>query len=147
MTNITGDVVAQSVQYLTTDWINRVLTLAEAKEFSSSLSVQTSYEAHPASYPMGTRGPFPGLNCGRDMTLTTQSFLLPRPRVSRNYYTSSPPWYLHGSSGTALLYSFITNIITGYICAWIFKDELRNKILLISFLMLVSQSQTSRTFR
>jgi hypothetical protein len=26
---------------------------AEAKNFSSSLCVQTSYEAHPASYPMG----------------------------------------------------------------------------------------------
>jgi hypothetical protein len=30
------------------------------KDFSSSLCVQTSSEAHPASCPMGTRGPFPG---------------------------------------------------------------------------------------
>jgi hypothetical protein len=30
------------------------------KEFSSSLCVQTSSEAHPASYQIGTRGPFPG---------------------------------------------------------------------------------------
>jgi hypothetical protein len=28
--------------------------------FSSSLCVQTSSGAHPASYPMGTGGPFPG---------------------------------------------------------------------------------------
>jgi hypothetical protein len=37
-----------------------VRTLAEAKDFSSSLYVQTSSEAHPASCTMGTGGPFPG---------------------------------------------------------------------------------------
>jgi hypothetical protein len=31
--------------------------LAEAKVFSSSHCVQNSSEAHPASYPVGTRGP------------------------------------------------------------------------------------------
>jgi hypothetical protein len=30
-----------------------------AEEFSSSLRVQTSSEAHPASYSMGNGGPFP----------------------------------------------------------------------------------------
>jgi hypothetical protein len=30
-----------------------------AKDFSSSLYVQTGSGAHPASCPMGTRGPFP----------------------------------------------------------------------------------------
>jgi hypothetical protein len=33
---------------------------AGAKDFSSSLCVQTGSEAHPASYTMGTGGPFPG---------------------------------------------------------------------------------------
>jgi hypothetical protein len=33
---------------------------AGAKDFSSSLCVQTSSEAHPASCTMGTGGPFPG---------------------------------------------------------------------------------------
>jgi hypothetical protein len=33
---------------------------AGAKDFSSSLCVQTGSGAHPASYPMGTGGPFPG---------------------------------------------------------------------------------------
>jgi hypothetical protein len=33
---------------------------AGAKEFSSSLCVQTGSGAHPAFYPMGTGGPFPG---------------------------------------------------------------------------------------
>jgi hypothetical protein len=31
-----------------------------AKDFSCSLCVQTDSGAHPASYPMGTGGPFPG---------------------------------------------------------------------------------------
>jgi hypothetical protein len=33
---------------------------AGAKDFSSNLCVQTGSGAHPASYPMGTGGPFPG---------------------------------------------------------------------------------------
>jgi hypothetical protein len=33
---------------------------AEARDFSSSLCVQTGSGAHPASCPMGTGGPFPG---------------------------------------------------------------------------------------
>jgi hypothetical protein len=33
---------------------------AEAKDFSSSLCVQTGSGVHPASCPMGTGGPFPG---------------------------------------------------------------------------------------
>jgi hypothetical protein len=32
----------------------------EAKDSSSSLCVQTGSEAHSASYPVGTGGPFPG---------------------------------------------------------------------------------------
>jgi hypothetical protein len=33
---------------------------AREKDFASSLCVQTGSGAHPASCPMGTRGPFPG---------------------------------------------------------------------------------------
>jgi hypothetical protein len=36
----------------------KVRSLAEAEDFSSSLYVQTSSGAHPASCPMGTGGPF-----------------------------------------------------------------------------------------
>jgi hypothetical protein len=41
---------------------------AEAKEFSSSLCVQSSSEAHPAFCTVGTWGPFPGskVRPGRD---------------------------------------------------------------------------------
>jgi hypothetical protein len=37
-----------------------VRSRAEAKDFSSSLCVQTGSEAHPASCTMSTGGPFPG---------------------------------------------------------------------------------------
>jgi hypothetical protein len=37
-----------------------VLFPAGAKDFSSSVCVQTGSGAHPASCPMGTGGPFPG---------------------------------------------------------------------------------------
>jgi hypothetical protein len=46
------------------------LSLSKAKDLCSSLCVQTSYEAHPASYPMGTGGSFPGKKSGQGVTLT-----------------------------------------------------------------------------
>jgi hypothetical protein len=41
---------------------------AEARDFSSSLCIQTESEAHPVSCTMGTGGPFPGTKArpGRD---------------------------------------------------------------------------------
>jgi len=48
----------------------RVRSGQRQKDFSSRLCVQTSSQAHPASYPMCTRGPFPGskvqLGCDTD---------------------------------------------------------------------------------
>jgi hypothetical protein len=41
-------------------WAIGVWSPAGAKDFSSSLCVQTGSEAHPASCPMGTGGTFPG---------------------------------------------------------------------------------------
>jgi hypothetical protein len=43
---------------MTTDWTIRDWPPAEANDFSSSLCVQTSSEAHPAPYPMSTGGTF-----------------------------------------------------------------------------------------
>jgi hypothetical protein len=42
---------------------------AGTRDFSSSLCVQTGSEAHPASCPMGSGGPFPGAKArpGRDV--------------------------------------------------------------------------------
>jgi hypothetical protein len=50
------------------DWAIEVRSPAEAKDFASSLCVQTWSGAHPASCTMGTGGPFPGPKArpGRD---------------------------------------------------------------------------------
>jgi hypothetical protein len=47
----------------------------EAEDFSSSPCVQTGSGAHPASYPMGTGGPFPGGKArpGRDADYSSPS--------------------------------------------------------------------------
>jgi hypothetical protein len=81
---------------------------AEAKDFSFSFCVHTGAEVHPASYPMGTVGPFPRVKRGRGVTLTTHPRLVPRSRMSRSYI-SSPPWLLHGVAGQ--LYFHCTTII------------------------------------
>jgi hypothetical protein len=52
--------VAQSVQCMTTGWKIGVRSPAGAGDFSSSPCVQIGSGAHPASYPMGTGGSFPG---------------------------------------------------------------------------------------
>jgi hypothetical protein len=41
-----------------------------------SILVETSSGAHPASYPMGTGGPFPGVKRGRGVMLTTHPHLV-----------------------------------------------------------------------
>jgi hypothetical protein len=41
-------------------WMIGVRFPAEARDFSLLHSIQTSSGTHPASYPMGTKGPFPG---------------------------------------------------------------------------------------
>jgi hypothetical protein len=42
---------------------------AEEEDFSSSLCIQISSEAHPASCPKDTGGPFPGVKRGRGVCL------------------------------------------------------------------------------
>jgi hypothetical protein len=42
------------------DWTTGVRSPTEAEDFSSGLRIQTGSGAQPASYPMGTGGPFPG---------------------------------------------------------------------------------------
>jgi hypothetical protein len=54
-------------EYRLDDW---GLIPYRAKEFSSSLFVQTSTDAHPASCPMGTRGPFLRVKRRWGVTLT-----------------------------------------------------------------------------
>jgi hypothetical protein len=90
-----GSSVSIESDYGLDDWAIGVRSLAEAKNFSSSLCVQTGSRAHPASYTMGTEGPFPGAKRGRGVTLTTKPHLVPRSRMSRSY-SSSPLKRHHG---------------------------------------------------
>jgi hypothetical protein len=54
---LTGSIVSD---YGLDDRVIEVRSPTEAEDFSSSPCVQTGSETHPASYPMGTGGPFPG---------------------------------------------------------------------------------------
>jgi hypothetical protein len=84
---------------------------AEAKDFSSSLCVQTSSEAHPASYPW-VAGSFTGGKARPERDADNSPHLVPRSRMSMSY-GSSPPWSLHGGSGTALHYfAFGRNLVS-----------------------------------
>jgi hypothetical protein len=71
------------------------------EDFSSSLCVQISSGAHPASCPMGTAGPFPGAKVRPRGDADTHPHLVPRSRMSRSYI-SSPPSAFMECSGTAL---------------------------------------------
>jgi hypothetical protein len=86
-------------KYRLDDWGS---TAAEAKDFSSSLCVQTRSEVHPASYTMGTGGPFPGIKHGREVTLTTHPSSAKVKNEKELYLLS--PLRLHSRSGIALLY-------------------------------------------
>jgi hypothetical protein len=81
--------------------MTRVRSLAQAGDLSSSLCVQTSSESHPASYPHGTRGPFLAVKRSRGVTSTTHSHPVLRSRMRS--YSSSPPWDMHGGSGTTFM--------------------------------------------
>jgi hypothetical protein len=98
-----GSSVSIVSDYRLDDRATGVRSPAEAKDFSCSLCVHTSSEAHPASCPLGTGGFFPRGKArpGRDADLSPH--LVPRSSMSRSYIFS-PPCRLHGSSGSALLY-------------------------------------------
>ena len=59
-----------------------------------STPVQTGPEAHPASCTMGT-GSFPGVSCGRGVTLTPHPLLVQRSKIEYSY-TSTLPKDLRG---------------------------------------------------
>jgi hypothetical protein len=74
---------------------------AEAKDFSSSLCVQTGSGAHPASCTLGTGGPFPGGKAGPWRDADHSPHLPPR---SRGAIHSLPSSANMGCSGTALVF-------------------------------------------
>lgn len=53
------------------------LCCAEAKDFSSSLRVQTKFEAHSASYPVGTGNSLAGVKRDREVTINSHPHLVP----------------------------------------------------------------------
>jgi hypothetical protein len=53
--------------------LTNYLLLVGAKDFSSSLCVETASEIHPASYSMGTGGPFPGVKRSRGIKLISST--------------------------------------------------------------------------
>jgi hypothetical protein len=93
-----GARVVQSVQCLTANWTTGFPSPAEALDFSSSPCVQTSSGVHPASYPMGTGGPFPGGKArpGRD---TDHKPLFSAEVKNEQELYFSHPWSLHGVAG------------------------------------------------
>jgi hypothetical protein len=64
-----GGGVAQSVECVTKDWATVARSL-KSKGFFSGLCVQTSSEAHPASYPISNGVLSQGIKRGRGVTLT-----------------------------------------------------------------------------
>jgi hypothetical protein len=76
-------------------YISRFDARKRRNNFSSSLCVQIGSGVHPASYTMGTGGPFPGgkVRPGRDADHSPH--LVPWSRMGRNY-TSSLPKRLRG---------------------------------------------------
>jgi hypothetical protein len=78
--------VAQSVQCMAMDWTTgwSEFNPQKRQHIFPLACVQTGSGAHPASYPMDTRGAAQGV------MLTAQPHLVPRLRMSRSY-TSFPP--------------------------------------------------------
>jgi hypothetical protein len=81
-----GAGVVQSV-YPTTDWTTDDQSSVEAKDYSSSLCVQTSSEPPVQCVPGVV---FPGVKRGRYVTLATYPYLVPRSRMTTSYTSSSP---------------------------------------------------------
>jgi hypothetical protein len=77
--------------YRLDDWGCRIRFLAGAGNFSLHHCVQNGSGSHPASYPMGTRGSFPGSKAARDMKLTTHLHLVLRSKNEWSY-TSTPQY-------------------------------------------------------
>jgi hypothetical protein len=68
---------------------------ARAGNLSLHHRVQNGSGAHPASYPMGTRGSFPGGKRGRGVKLTTHLHLVSRSKIEWSC-TFTLPIRLHG---------------------------------------------------
>jgi hypothetical protein len=91
-----------------------VRSLTEAEDFSSSPCVQTGSGAHPASYPMGTGGPFPGGKArpGRDADHSPASSVEVKNEQELYLFSPhAPPWRIAGSLYLYLLYNNFLQLI------------------------------------
>jgi hypothetical protein len=82
---------------------DQVQSLAKAKDL---LYVQTSSEAHPASYPMHISTPFPRGNAQLGHDADHSSHLVPTSIMGRSH-TSSPLLNLHGIAGQLYFFTLI----------------------------------------
>jgi hypothetical protein len=90
------------------DWTtrrSRIYPRQRRKDISSSLCVQNSSGAHPASCTMGTGGPLPGAKARPRHNADQSPHLVPRSRMSRSY-TSSPLKRLRGMEWDSFSFSF-----------------------------------------
>jgi hypothetical protein len=87
-----------------TDWTTGVRSPVEAKDFSSTLCVQTSSKASPTPIQW-VPGSFSGGKSRLELEADHLLHLVPRSRMSRSYNTA-PPWRLHEGSGRVLLFYF-----------------------------------------
>jgi hypothetical protein len=81
--------------------VDRARSPAEAMAFPSSLCVQTSFEARPASHTMGTGDRFPGGKARPGRDADHSPHLVTRSRMRS--YLSSTPCSPHGGIRTAVL--------------------------------------------
>jgi hypothetical protein len=92
------------------DWTIGVRYPTKAEDFSSSLCVQTGSGAHPASYPVGTGGSFPGVKArpGRDADHSLPSS--DEVKYEEELYLlfpQTPPWHVAGQLYFAFLSAFL----------------------------------------
>jgi hypothetical protein len=66
------------------DWINWIRSLAEAKDFSSSLYTQKNFKADSAYYRVSTRVFFHGGKCGQGIVLADHSYT-PSAKINNKY--------------------------------------------------------------
>jgi hypothetical protein len=79
--------IAQLVQRLATGWMAGVWFLAGERDVSLLHSIQTGSGFHPASYPVGTGGSFPGVK---------------RPRLEADHSSSFSAEVNNGGAMTSL---------------------------------------------
>jgi hypothetical protein len=80
--------------------MNGVQSPTGAEDFSSSLCVQTGSGAHPASYSMGTGGPFPGGKARPGLDADHSPPSSAEVKNEQELYLLSPhapPWRVAGS--------------------------------------------------